>query len=67
MTEGTPPAIGQTQLWAAIIGVLNRALNLTDASSYCQMIAKGAVILLAALADMRGKGNLRPAQAGRNY
>lgn len=38
-----------------IIGVLNNALNLLDVSSYYQMIAKGAVILLAVLVDSRGK------------
>lgn len=44
-----------TLIGALIIGVLNNALNLMDVSSYYQMIAKGAVILLAVLADMRGK------------
>ena len=39
---------------ALIIGVLNNALNLLDVSSYYQAIAKGAVILLAVLADRRG-------------
>jgi len=38
-----------------LIGVLSNAFNLMDVSSYYQMIAKGAVILLAVLADMRGK------------
>ncbi|HYA72805.1 MAG TPA: ribose ABC transporter permease, partial [Roseiarcus sp.] len=45
-----------TLIGALIIGVLNNALNLMDVSSYYQMIAKGAVILLAVLVDMRGKG-----------
>ncbi len=44
-----------TLIGALIIGVLNNALNLLDVSSYYQMIAKGAVILLAVLVDSRGK------------
>ncbi|SDX13544.1 ribose ABC transporter permease [Allgaiera indica] len=44
-----------TLVGALIIGVLNNALNLLDVSSYYQMIAKGAVILLAVLVDSRGK------------
>ncbi|MFC2969512.1 ribose ABC transporter permease [Acidimangrovimonas pyrenivorans] len=46
-----------TLVGALIIGVLNNALNLLDVSSYYQMIAKGAVILLAVLVDSRGKVN----------
>jgi len=42
-----------TLVGALIIGVLNNALNLMDVSSYYQMIAKGAVILRAVLADSR--------------
>ncbi|MGQ9367829.1 ribose ABC transporter permease [Azospirillum sp. ST 5-10] len=42
-----------TLVGALIIGVLNNALNLMNVSSYYQMIAKGAVILLAVLADSR--------------
>jgi ribose transport system permease protein len=44
-----------TLVGALIIGVLNNALNLLDVSSYYQMIAKGAVILLAVLVDRRGR------------
>jgi ribose transport system permease protein len=44
-----------TLVGALIIGVLNNALNLMDVSSYYQMIAKGAVILLAVLVDRRSK------------
>ncbi len=44
-----------TIVGALIIGVLNNALNLMDVSSYYQMIAKGAVILLAVVVDSRGK------------
>ena len=44
-----------TLVGALIIGVLNNALNLMDVSSYYQMIAKGAVILLAVLVDRRGR------------
>ncbi len=44
-----------TIVGALIIGVLNNALNLMDVSSYFQMIAKGAVILLAVVVDSRGK------------
>jgi ribose transport system permease protein len=44
-----------TIVGALIIGVLNNALNLMDVTSYFQMIAKGAVILLAVVVDSRGK------------
>lgn len=44
-----------TIIGALIIGVLNNALNIMDVSSYYQMIAKGAVILLAVVVDSRGK------------
>lgn len=44
-----------TIVGALIIGVLNNALNLMDVSSYYQMLAKGAVILLAVVIDSRGK------------
>lgn len=46
-----------TLIGALIIGVLNNALNIMDVSSYYQMIAKGAVILLAVVVDSRGKSN----------
>ncbi|SDQ97828.1 ribose ABC transporter permease [Pseudovibrio sp. Tun.PSC04-5.I4] len=46
-----------TIIGALIIGVLNNALNIMDVSSYYQMIAKGAVILLAVVVDSRGKAN----------
>ncbi|MBW3165116.1 ribose ABC transporter permease [Ferrimonas balearica] len=42
-----------TLVGALIIGFLNNALNLLDVSSYYQMIAKAAVILLAVLADRK--------------
>lgn len=44
-----------TLVGALIIGVLNNALNILDVSSYYQMIAKGAVILLAVTLDGRSK------------
>ena len=44
-----------TLVGALIIGVLSNAFNLMNVSSYYQMIAKGAVILLAVLVDMRGR------------
>lgn len=44
-----------TLIGALIIGVLNNALNILDVSSYYQMIAKGAVILLAVILDGRSK------------
>jgi ribose transport system permease protein len=47
--------ISGTLIGALIIGVLNNALNIMDVSSYYQMIAKGAVILLAVAVDSRGK------------
>jgi ribose transport system permease protein len=46
-----------TLIGALIIGILNNALNLLDVSAYYQMIAKGAVILLAVLVDRRGAQN----------
>lgn len=44
-----------TLIGALIIGVLNNALNILDVSSFYQMIAKGAVILLAVVLDGRSK------------
>ncbi|MGL4827232.1 MAG: ribose ABC transporter permease [Vibrionaceae bacterium] len=44
-----------TLIGALIIGFLNNALNLLDVSSYFQMIAKAAVILLAVLVDNKNK------------
>lgn len=44
-----------TLIGALIIGFLNNALNLLDVSSYYQMIAKAAVILLAVLVDNKSK------------
>ena len=49
--------ISGTLVGALIIGVLNNALNLMDVSSYYQLIAKGAVILLAVVVDSRGKSS----------
>ncbi len=48
---GGKGAIMGTLIGALIIGFLNNALNLLDVSSYYQMIAKAAVILLAVLVD----------------
>lgn len=42
-----------TVVGVLIIGILNNALNLMDISSYYQMIAKAAVILLAVLLDRK--------------
>lgn len=44
-----------TLIGALVIGVLNNALNIMGVSSYFQMIAKGAVILLAVLIDSRAQ------------
>lgn len=44
-----------TLIGALIIGFLNNALNLLDVSSYYQMIAKAAVILLAVMVDNKSK------------
>ncbi|MGO2414306.1 MAG: ABC transporter permease subunit, partial [Cobetia crustatorum] len=44
-----------TLIGALVIGVLNNALNIMGVSSYYQMIAKGAVILLAVLIDSRAQ------------
>lgn len=46
-----------TLIGALIIGVLNNALNILNVSSYFQMIAKGAVILLAVVLDGRSKSS----------
>ncbi|MCG8479819.1 MAG: ribose ABC transporter permease [Spirochaetales bacterium] len=48
-------SIGGTILGALVIGVLNNSLNLLNVSSYYQMIAKGAVILIAVLLDRRNR------------
>ena len=45
--------IAGTLIGALIIGFLNNALNLLDVSSYYQMIAKAAVILLAVMVDTK--------------
>lgn len=57
---GTSLAGGQgsilgTVVGALIIGILNNSLNLLNVSSYYQMIAKGAVILIAVLLDRKSK------------
>jgi len=44
-----------TIVGALIIGILNNALNLMNVSSYYQMIAKGAVILIAVLLDRKNQ------------
>lgn len=44
-----------TVIGVLIIGILNNALNLMDISSYYQMIAKAAVILLAVLLDRKAQ------------
>ncbi|MCA4021100.1 ribose ABC transporter permease [Vibrio vulnificus] len=44
-----------TLIGALIIGFLNNALNLLNVSSYYQMIAKAAVILLAVMLDNKNK------------
>ncbi|SHF83477.1 ribose ABC transporter membrane protein [Modicisalibacter ilicicola DSM 19980] len=46
-----------TLIGALVIGVLNNALNIMGVSSYYQMIAKGAVILLAVLIDSRSQSS----------
>nr|WP_279626242.1 ribose ABC transporter permease [Halomonas aestuarii] len=46
-----------TLVGALVIGVLNNALNILGVSSYFQMIAKGAVILLAVLIDSRSQSS----------
>lgn len=44
-----------TVIGVLIIGILNNALNLMEISSYYQMIAKAAVILLAVLLDRKNQ------------
>lgn len=46
-----------TLVGALVIGVLNNTLNIMGMSSYFQMIAKGAVILLAVLIDSRSQSS----------
>ena len=45
--------IGGAMLGALVIGVLNNSLNLLNVSSHYQLLAKGAVILIAVLLDRR--------------
>lgn len=52
LSGGTGRILG-TIIGALIIGILNNALNLMNVSSYYQMIAKGAVILIAVLLDRK--------------
>ena len=52
LAGGTGRILG-TIVGALIIGILNNALNIMNVSSYYQMIAKGAVILLAVLMDRK--------------
>jgi ribose transport system permease protein len=52
LAGGAGSIIG-TLTGALIIGVLNNALNLMNVSAYYQMIAKGAVILVAVLLDRK--------------
>ncbi len=52
LAGGTGRILG-TIIGALIIGILNNALNIMNVSSYYQMIAKGAVILLAVLMDRK--------------
>lgn len=47
--------IGGAILGALVIGVLNNSLNLLNVSSHYQLLAKGAVILIAVLLDRRKK------------
>ena len=44
-----------TIIGALVIGILNNGLNLMNVSSYYQMLAKGAVILVAVLLDRRSE------------
>ncbi|OQX93173.1 MAG: hypothetical protein B6I17_03940 [Tenericutes bacterium 4572_104] len=54
LTGGSGRILG-TIVGALIIGILNNALNIMNVSSYFQMIAKGAVILIAVLLDRKNK------------
>ncbi|MCP4402102.1 MAG: ABC transporter permease [bacterium] len=54
--SGGVGTIGGTLLGALIIGVMNNGLNLLNVSSFLQLIAKGAVILLAVYVDSLKKG-----------
>ncbi len=53
--SGGKGSILGTIVGALIIGVLNNGLNIMNVSSYYQMIAKGAVILVAILLDRRSE------------
>lgn len=46
-----------TIIGAMIIGVLNNGLNLLNVSSFYQLVAKGAVILIAVFLDRRSQSN----------
>lgn len=51
--SGGQGGVGGTIIGALIIGVLNNGLNLLNVSPFYQLIAKGAVILLAILLDKK--------------
>ena len=50
-------SIGGTIIGALLIGILNNGLNLAGIDSYWQMVAKGAIILIAVYVDFVKQGN----------
>ncbi len=63
---GGEGGIWGTTVGAFIIGVLNNGFNLLDVSPFYQLIAKGAVIVLAVLVDQVLKASASPAD-GSGY
>jgi len=59
--EGT---IWGTMVGAFIIGILNNGFNLMNVSPFYQLIAKGAVIVLAVLVDQLVKAGMASGRAG---
>jgi ribose transport system permease protein len=53
-----------TLIGALVIGILNNGFNLLSIDPYFQLVAKGAIILLAVLIDSRVRQHLTGAQAG---
>lgn len=54
LTGGSGNVIG-TIIGAAIVGVINNIMNLTNVNSYWQQIVKGIIILIAVIIDVQTK------------
>lgn len=53
--SGGTGSIGGTVIGAAIIGIINNILNLLNVHSYWQQVAKGIIIAIAVILDVRTK------------